>query len=261
MSSYSDYVPPFSTGSILNTGFGVLFSRFGPIVLASALVHLPLLLFFIFATPQGIIDYFGSPVLSTGVNLAMSFVLAGAVSVLVAGALKGTGTGMGFAFGTALKRLPSIIGVTILLALAIGIPTVILILIGSALGMAGVIIFGIAALIIALILVAQFFVALPVAVLERADPFTALGTSSELTRGRRISIIGALVVTAIILGIIGFIVGQIIQGSVQSIDGIKPAMYVAVGIDTLTGTIGPVMAATAYYLLAAPEDRMADVFD
>ena len=46
MSSYSAYVPPFTTGSILGTGFGTLFSRFGPIVVASALVHLPLLVFF-----------------------------------------------------------------------------------------------------------------------------------------------------------------------------------------------------------------------
>ena len=230
-------------------------------VLASALIHVPLLMFFVLATPEDIIGYFSSPFLGTAVNLLMSFMLAGAVSVLVAGALKDSGTGMGFAFATALKRLPSIIGVTILLALAIGIPAAALILFGSLLGVAGAIVFAIAALVVMLILAAQFFVALPVAVLERADPFTALGVSSDLTRGRRISIIGALIVSAIILGVIGFIMGEIIQGSVKTMDGIKPAMYVAIGIDTVVGTVGPVMAAAAYYLLAAPEDRMAEVFD
>jgi hypothetical protein len=255
------YVPPFTTGSILNTGFGVLFSRIGPILLASILVHLPLLLFVALSTPQGVLDYLSSPILSAVVGMAMSFILAGAVSVLVVVALKGEGGGVGFAFGTALKRLLSIIGVTILLALIVGIPAGIMFLIAMQLGMIGAIVVLIAMLVLVLILLAQFFVAVPVVVMEREDPFSALGISSDLTRGRRASIIGAMIVLGIILFVVSWIVGKIMEGSVTSIDGLKPAMYVGTAVDILIGAIGPVMAAAAYYLLAAPEGRIADVFD
>jgi len=119
----------------------------------------------------------------------------------------------------------------------------------------------IAAVVVAVVLAAQFFVALPVAVLERQDMISALGTSSDLTRGHRLSIIGAMIVVAIITGVIGFLSGKIIEHSVETLDGVKNAMYVAIGIETLIGTIGPVLSAAAYYLLAEPEGRLEGAFE
>ncbi|MGF1625972.1 MAG: hypothetical protein ACFCVH_13910 [Alphaproteobacteria bacterium] len=249
------YVPPFTTGSILNTGFGVLFSRFIPILFASILVHVPLLLFYILSEPADILAFANSQFLVIGIDLVMSFVLSGAIATLVVGALHGADTSIGSALGTGFRRIFSILGVTILLALAIGIPVAGIVFVGALLGQVGVIIFGIGAIVFALVLMAQFWVALPVTVIEREDPFSALGISADLTRGRRVSIIGALIVLAIINVAIGFI-AQMVIGPVTSLEELKPAMYVGTGIGIVIGMIGAVMAAAAYYLLAAPEGRL-----
>jgi hypothetical protein len=106
------------------------------------------------------------------------------VAALVVGRLRGTNPGVMSALGTGLKRLPSILGLSIVLALIIGVPTVALVFVGSLLGMVGLIIFGIAALVIAFLLAARFWVALPAVVMEEPGPIMALETSSALTTGR-----------------------------------------------------------------------------
>lgn len=244
------YAPPATTGEILNVGFGVLFGRFIPLVFASILVHLPLFLFYLLADPADIAGFAGNVYLILIVDILLSLVLAGAVAALVVGRLRGTDPGLMSALGTGLKRLPSILGLTIVLAIIIGVPTVALVFVGSLLGMAGLIIFGIAALVIAFLLMARFWVALPAVVLGEPGPLMALETSSALTTGRRASVIGALVVVAIVTGGISWITEQIALG----MPDLMSALYVQLGVGIVVALIGSVLPAAGYYLLTAEQE-------
>ena len=255
MSMPSAYVPPFSAGAILSTGFGVMFSRFLPILFASILVHIPLLAFYVLADPWTIVEFANTQLLVLLVDLVLSFVLSGAISTLVVGALTGRDPGVGGALGVGFSRLFSILGVTILLALMIGIPAFVIGFIGAAMGQVGLILAVVLVIVIALLLMARFWVAVPVAVVERADPITALGASADMTRDRRASIIGALIVLGIINAAIGFLIEKLMNGMVQSIEDLKPAMYLSLGIGIVIGMIGPCMAAGGYYLMAAADGR------
>jgi hypothetical protein len=142
----------------------------------------------------------------------------------IADAYLGEEVGWRSSLGFALRRLPAIIGLSILSAIVVGLATLFCIIPGVYFYVA-------------------FAVAVPVLLVEGAGPARALGRSRELVRGRwwgtlGVTVVGYLLVTIVSLAISGLIVGVAFA---------DPARNTVTGfvLNTVSATLGSMIATPA----------------
>jgi|SRR5579872_4206127 len=149
---------------------------------------------------------------------------------------------IGESFKKGLARLGPIIGLSICVGLVVVLGMMLLIVPGF-------------------ILLAMFFVALPVCVVEGLGPFQSMSRSSALTKGHRWKIFGIYLVLAIVGGVVGSIITAVL-----SVAGLVVAVLGQMLWNTLMGAYQSIVVAVAYHdLRVAKEgvdiDHIASVFD
>lgn len=160
-----------------------------------------------------------SPVIATGASGVLGWlstvVLNGMIVHVVAEAVVGRKSTIGEAWAATRGRLPRLLGLTVLnglvLVLLVGIPVGLAFVLWTFSHAAGVI-FGILGVLAALVLVAfvqvrVFQLAAPTLVLERIGVFAALRRSFALTRAQFWRLFGIILLTGLVVGIVGNVVG------------------------------------------------------
>ena len=230
MAEAATTAPPFSVGTVMGRGFGVLFRNFLPFAVITVVGMLPLTLLGLFGA--GLFETADDPearleTLSSGLGFFFYYLVTGA---LVYGAFQDL-RGRRAPFGAVVSR-----GTAVLLPV-----------IGAAMLVALVTLIGFLALIIpGIIAVAVLYVAVPVAVIERPGAVASLRRSAELTKGARWKILG-LALTIFVLQVIVFFA---LAFALVPVEGFMSPLVVALVLDVLGNLVFiPVSAAmvTACY--------------
>jgi len=192
----------------------------------------------------------GATLLSTLIGIVIAAIVQGALTRAVVTASEGRKATFGEALSTGLKVILPLIGLSIVVAVGIGIGFVLLFVPG-------------------VILLLMWAVAVPVLVVERVGVFDALRRSAELTKGSRWKILGLFIVLVIIYWVCSAVLGVVglkMYGAGTAVGGLTIANIlgsVVLGtiFNTLWGTIQPSLYVE---LRQAKEgdsaDRLAEVF-
>lgn len=196
---------PLDVGQTLDTSFKLLTARFKDLAIVTAVVLLPVQIISIFVT-KALVDelqdgigqgrFNGNVLLYQGASsflnmFATYLAQAACLYVLAAWYLRKEELSGSDALGQAFKRMPSILWVVLLIALAV------------ALGMLACVIPGIWLLV-------AFSVAIPAVVVEGARGTGALGRSYDLVKGRWWATLGRFAVAALLTFAVAFVVGAIV---------------------------------------------------
>ena len=233
----------FQIGEALSKTFSVWGSNLLPFILVTLIVNIPTLYFMrrqLTSVAEEDVRLWGA--LSQVSGWVMSILATGAVTYAVVQQLRGRPCGMGEALSVGAARFFPVIGVGLLTMLAV---------------VGGLILLIIPGLIVSLMLL----VATPVAIIERPGVVASLKRSSELTKGVKGQLFVMLLLIGFVGGIIGFVVGMVLQGSAPN------TSWIVLGaLHVLVQSFGVVLPAVVYVLLRASRDGasiedVAKVFD
>jgi hypothetical protein len=250
-------------GSVLGRSLAIWARHFVAFFVASFVIYLPAsAAVVLFRT--GVLGFSPAGAMLIGAILGLLFgmLAAGAVAQAVFAQLEGEDLSIGWVLGRGLARVPSLLGVVFLLTLLIGgVATVLFFVVGllaTMLSLAsqtlGLVAFVplVAAPLVAML--SRYWVAVPAAVAEHAEPFKALRRSSRLTRGERPAI-AALVV--LVCGV-GFGLNWLFTGPTATATFVTPAiiaarLFVTVALSALAATV----SAVAYHDLRMLKDSVS----
>jgi hypothetical protein len=242
--------PRFGIGRVLSTAFAVLMRNFLPFVTVAIIIGIPLILLSYWEgqsapAPQAAAN--GARIGQFGVGLLITLLVSAVTqSALTFGTLqdlRGQRTGFGACIAGGFAVLPGVVPVAILLSLAVLCGSILLIVPG-------------------LILAVIWWVAIPVAVVERPGLTHSFGRSLALTGGRRWEIFGLLLIILAIQLVIGFVIAFVISfiaGFVAAV-GHTPVpnlRWVASAAQVAAGTFTAVTTAVGYYYLRAEKEGVA----
>ena len=154
--------------------------------------------------------------LGTLFGVLATIVLNGMLVNVVAEAVLGRKTSIGEAWAATRGRLLRLVGLTLVnmtvLVVALGVPLGLGILAGFTIGVAEGFLVGVPLLLLGLALLAylqiRFFqLAAPALVLERIGVFASMRRASQLSRGQFWRLFGILLLTALIVGLVGQVIG------------------------------------------------------
>lgn len=235
-------IRPLTLGELLDGAFKLLVANWRTIIVVTAIFVVPLQLLSAYLQREmlstGLLEMFANPStaqlwmegggsgedLATLLALVNGFVLTplvtGAVVAVVASSYLGGSLQAGAALAAALRRwwaltaswlllimaamLPLLVaGILIGLAGAVGVPVVVVVLLGVVLGFAAVAAF--------LAVASVFAAAVPAIVVEGLGPVAGLGRSLRLLRPRLLSVVGIVVVASIVISLLSISLGGIPQ--------------------------------------------------
>lgn len=273
----------FRVGQVFSRSFALLFGDFAKFVGLAAILSLPFLVLSLlgvmrvtgvwqFQVQRGLLLTVGSIILIVASLFSQAVMLYGAFQRM---------RGQGFAIGDSLKyglaRFFPIVGLMILLALAIGLASLVCIIPAAILG--GILVAAlhlhapgailvmlplmlIPASIVWLVLYAMWAVALPVCVVEQEGPGTSFGRSRALTKGHRWKIAAILLLM--------FAVNPIVQGILTRVlAALAGPIVTSLGVFlwlSVSGAFQAIVIAVIYHDLRVAKDgidihRIAAVFD
>lgn len=244
---------PFSIGGVLGTSLSVFFRNIIPFGILSLVLGIPYLLIQVGVIPigqvgpDGSVDYLG---------LAISGIISTLTSCLITAALvygtfqdlRGQRAGMGACIAGALSTLIPVAVGAILYAIAIGLASLAFIIPG-------------------LILATVWWVYVPAIVIERQGIMSAFGRSAQLTKGRRWSIFGLILLVVALGFAVGAVVGLAVGVAAFAGGGsVGPLAYAIAILQLLIMAFGAVLSAVGYYYLRAEKEGIdindiAQVFD
>jgi hypothetical protein len=177
----------FRVGDVLVRSFGVFRRRAAIFFVLSLVAHTPVYLV-IASAHLGLIGGRGiwSRVLMAGLGLVCASITSGVIACSVVRELRRQSFTIGQAIGAALRRLPSVIGVSVAAATLTAVA-------------------GIAVLIPGLVLFCMCYVAAPACAVEGAGVRASLSRSIDLTRGCRWQVFGVVLVSAALFIILALI--------------------------------------------------------
>ena len=184
-------IKTFSVGAVLAGGFGTYFGHLARFIPLSLLAYSPVWIGLLIFGPQDPENAFsgdglGMIVLSTiATYWLQASLIYGTISTL-----RGQHPGLSEMLSRSLQALLAVILVAIVLSIVMALGFVLLIIPG-------------------LILMTMFWVAIPVAVVERNGVGAAFSRSRELTSGHRWSIFALFIVIVVIAGVVQIVIGLI----------------------------------------------------
>lgn len=245
---------PLSAGEILDVSFGLYRRLFVPLVLIQVICSsLPFLLGLYAAS-------LGPPsretITVTTVSYLLSFLLgalaSGATALVISESYLGRDIGAMDGLRRALPRFPSLIGVSLMVALLVGIsmlPFVIAVA-ASAVGIGmeqpglavalGLVAF--VTLVLPILTFSGLAVSTPALVIERLRaPTRAMGRSWRLTRGSRLRIVGLLFVFFVILAVPFIGASLMLQMVLGTLDSAAARVISTVVASVLSFVLGPIL--------------------
>ena len=157
--------------------------------------------------------------------------------------MRGKAVNIGESFNVGIGRLVPILGLTILEGLGIMVGFMLLVVPGF-------------------ILVAMWFVAVPVCIVERSGPWQSMVRSGELTKGHRWKIFGTVILLYLVSGIVGYILTNVLG----AVAGTVAATIVSLIWNGIWGAFFAVFVVVTYYELRVAKEgidieQIASVFD
>jgi hypothetical protein len=243
--------PRFSIGRVLSTAFAVLMRNFLPFVTVAIIIGIPLILLSYWEgqnppAPQAAVAS-GARIGQFGIGLLIALLVSAVTqSALTYGALqdlRGQRIGFVACIAGGFAVLPGVVPVAILLSLAVLCGSVLLIVPGF-------------------ILAVIWWVAIPVAVVERAGVAQSFGRSLALTAGKRWQIFGLLLIILAIQVAIGFLIAVIIgfvAGFIAAVGHMQllNLRWLGSTAQVAAGTFTAVTTAVGYYYLRAEKEGVA----
>ena len=255
----------FGVGTVMGTGFRVWGRNLLPFCFITALIYLPIFIWgsVTLGSASGVDEVVKFAGYMAAVTFLLNVFVTATITYGVVMELQGKRAGIVACIGVGFKRLFPAIGVALLTVLAIGGVVMLSALPMAAVGAAGII-FLIPGMIFAVILFCRFYVAMPASVVEKPGVMGALTRSGQLTAGHKGQIFGII----FLLGLIGWAIGKL-QGAVfepKTIADLKVSVYISLGVQVLTGSLGSVISAVAYYYLRNEKEgtsasELASVFE
>jgi hypothetical protein len=248
--------PRFAVGRALSLTFGVLGRNLAPMgVLSLAVTAIQSIIELALAggAPDG--EGHGT----TFLNLFSYALITAPVTYATFQDLRGTPVGLGGMFARGYGSITRVLGAAFVFGFVIIVPVLVAVFAGMSATL--LLIPAVAACgIFVLYIFVAWFVAVPVLVVEDIRFFAAFGRALDLSKGRRWSILGLLLVYAIIIVAIGAVMIAIIAAfpMVQELALIPFGAFYSV--------IGAILPAVVYYLLRAEKEGVgigdiAKVFD
>jgi hypothetical protein len=249
--------PRFAVGRALALSFGVLGRNLGPMAAISLAV----------TAVQSMVDYMlsggaGSDSTNSFTNLISYALITAPVTYATFQDLRGTPVGMGSIFSKGFGIIWRVAGATIGVVLIAVAPIIGVFLIGLSAGLSLGFLAALAGVFVLYIFVV-WFVLVPVLMVEDIRFFAGFGRALDLSRGRRWSILGLLLVYGAIIVAIGAVTIGLV-GVFE--DSTIASLVLLIPFSAFTSVIGAILPAVVYYLLRAEKegvgiDQIARVFD
>jgi hypothetical protein len=249
--------PRFAIGRALALSFGVLGRNLGPMAAISLAV----------TAVQSGVDYMlsggtGGDRSNSFTNLISYALITAPVTYATFQDLRGTPGSMGSIFSKSFGIIWRVAGATIGVVLIAIVPALIVVVAGATVGLSLVLLAALAGIFVLSIFVV-WFVLVPVLVVEDIRFFAGFGRALDLTRGRRWSILGLLLV----YGVMIVAIGAVMLGLVAMFqDSVIVSLVLLIPFSAFYSVIGAILPAVVYYLLRAEKegvgiDQIAMVFD
>lgn len=231
--------PELRIGPVLSKAFEVLFGNFFTFILISAVATIPAA-YYEWATVTGVHANFW---LGVALRLVLTSLCEAMILYAAFQTLRGRPASPAVSVARGLRRFFPVLGASLLVSIVVGVGFVLLIIPGL-----------IASIILSL--------TLPVCVVERLGPVESMSRSSELTRGYRWQIFGALFA----VGLVELVVGAVIGATVRHPDTLAIYVVVTSVANVLFRAYQSVLTAIIYHDLRVIKDGLdlegiAAVFD
>ena len=246
----------FEVGDILGRSFAIWAKNFIPFGLICLVISGPILVLHVLAwgalTAEMAVAYLSVIGL---IGMALQMVATGAVSYGVVMQMRGQPVSMMKAVSVGLSRVLAALGVALTVLLLIVVPVVLLVFISPALAT----VVGFA---VAIVVGLMYWVAVPVAVVEKLGVGASLHRSAALTSGSR----GRIFLLLLVLGIIGAVFNYALQALIASLPGVM-LLVVSTAVQAFFMTaLGAVVNAVGYQALRTSKEGVslediAKVFD
>jgi hypothetical protein len=240
----------FTVTRVLKASFGILvghFPFFGVVVAALSIPSISFVAIYggplLQRTPTGVGFDLHGPAVLLGIAVAICATLRFATIVYGAFlALRGDRISPGACFGRAIASLVFVILGEILCGFLVFLAGLLLVIPG-------------------IMLAVSLWVFVPVIVIERKGVLAAFRRSRELTKGRRWSVFGAIIVSFAVA-----VLSTFVGGEIAAVVATSAAPYVQLAIQLLFSAYLTIFSAVAYYYLRAEKegiavDELAKVFD
>jgi len=151
--------------------------------------------------------------------------VTGAVAEAGARSLSGSNVSVGRAYGIAIRRLPQMLGASVIAACAVGVPVSLATVLSAAIGgIIGGVIVAVTVALVAYVAVRLMF-ALFIALFEQAGPLTALTRSWTLVSGAWLRTFGRLLLVSFVIAIMQFAL-QLAGSALPGLDAVVVALIV-----------------------------------
>lgn len=243
---------PFGVGAVTGATFALFFGRFAFYVSLALLTFIPAIAALLLAPGYGEALY-GSDaeagaatLIAAAISMFCGSLLAALATYAVVMEVKGERVGFGQTIAAAAPRIGAVIVASFIVVIVVAFFLLLLIIPG-------------------LIAATILWVVIPIVVVERSGPFTSINRSASLTKGKRWSIFGIILILTII-GIAAEVLLQLLIGPVFHGVGMSTIfLWVAFVVDILFQTLFAVAAAYSYFHLkvlkeGAQVDELAKVF-
>ncbi len=230
-----------NAGAVVGRSVSIWGRNFLPFSILMLIVHSPVMVWLALATELDektiVFALFGQQ--------AFDLLAVGAVVYGVFQQLRGQHASLGACVAVGLRRFFPVLGVGVLVVLCLAGAVAPFGALAAVLGgVGGIFLFGIAGVVIGIIVWCMLWVAIPVAVVERPGVLAALRRSRELTRGYKGSIFGILFLLHLITGAIAFFLGKILGAAVEDA---WTVLLISQGIEAVLGGVHAVSAAVGYH--------------
>ncbi|MPZ10635.1 MAG: hypothetical protein GEU89_10565 [Kiloniellaceae bacterium] len=241
----------FSVGAVLKRSFSTFFANIVPFGVLALILYLPTLIYgfvSLDALERGVApDYSAGDIIITLLSFVLTYVVVGALVYGTVQHLSGQKASLGTIISRGLSTIVPVIVIAILLSLVVGVGFALLIVPG-------------------IFLIVAYAVVIPAAVVERPGIIGSFKRSWELTKGYRWSVLGILLVLAVILFILAAVVGSVAGIVAFTMGDFTLLIIVNYVVSAISGALMSVALAVTYHDLRVAKEgvstaQIAAVFD
>jgi hypothetical protein len=259
----------FSVGVVLRRSFEIFLKNCAAFLLLSLLLSLPSLVYSWISLnnllENGQQDPISVNVIKQIIDVFVNQLITATIIYGVVQELRGRRVSLVESLRRGIGLLLPVVGVAILVGLATAAAIIVPVIPGFI--VTDLLWVGIpVAFVLALMVMIRLWVSVPAAVVERPGVVASLRRSSELTRGRRWSIFGLLLIVFVLSLIIGYIIQRVFAPSDFSMTSLGTFVIIGYVVAAAFTAFSGVLVAVGYYYLRVEKDgvdieKIAEAFD
>jgi hypothetical protein len=257
----------FRIGRVAGTTLQLWGKNLVPVVVITALLHAPLMLWTLSWLPHELFirSLTGFELTTALIALPINLLVSALLASGVVAAIEGRPLSLGGWLRSGATRFVTALITVILVSLCIGGISVI-VAIPFAFGAPHPLVVSSIATLLTLWLLALWYAAGPVSVIEGTGSLAAIGRGRALTKGHRLAILGFLILWLIAARGLWWLELLLMLGGTGGTIQVAHYLYIDFIRECLVGSLGGVMAGVTYYFLRADRDgadpqQLATVFE